>query len=322
MPNAPTTNLLPRGDLFGSVLATIAGTVWLAHSIFTPVAVMRNRGAYGILPVSALMPNGDVKRSPRSGYNRGDWKMSEGTYLTAEYGWEEVMDDGEADEYSSILDYQAVLAGRASIVLKLKEESRCAAICESITTFPQSGNTGLQVTNKWSSHSNATPQDDVQAGISGVRAQCGIVPDTLKINRSAWYDLWRCDNILQNIKYVVGADAPDYTDASARAQMAKLLGIKNILIADQLYNSAKDGQTEVLTEIWDKTKAFLCVTADSPDIARPTFGRTFFKAADGGLLTIEEYREDKVRAGVIRARQRVQNAAIMNTMAFLFTNIA
>lgn len=321
MPNK-ATSVLVRAELTGFLLEHPGTQNYIATEIMPVMSVPEKNGHFLKVPREAMLTLQKVARSPKGSYHRSDFAMEDDTWACKEYGHEEPMDDGEARMYRRHGQYDEVLAVRARAILLLQQEARMKTICHNTTTFTQSGNTGLAVTNEWDDNANATPIDDVQAGKAGIRARGGPTDNLkLQISWGTWGDLWRCDQILQNIKYVVGGTTPDQMDMAARATMAQQLGVKQIIVADAYYNSAVEGETPVIADIWTGEYAFLFNAPTGADINTPCFGRTMAWDEDGGLFTAEPYREDATRGDVIRVRQHVQEKTLLTEEAFLFSNI-
>lgn len=322
MPNRATTTGLPRADIQGSLMELPPTERYLALDIFSPFPVQKNRGSYGVIPREASRKRGNVNKAAGSGYNRGEWNFEDATYRCRKRGWEEVKDDEEAAEYADLFDYEVVLGGRCRQVVLTEQEIRCKDLIHNTTTFAQSGNTGLAVTNEWDDFEFADPIGDVQRGREGIRARSGFLPNTLQVAWQTWYDLWNCDQVKERRPVTILQDTPDPDDMAARRALATILGLKDILIGDQAYDSALEGQTTVIADIWSQEYAFLFYRDPNPrDIARPTLGRCHYNEKNGGLLSYFDYREEAIEGEVIRAKQCVGEALVVSECGFLFSNI-
>lgn len=322
MPNRATSTNIPRRDILGSMMKAAPTATFIAGSIFSPFPVMAERGSYGVIPIAALKSRAQVRREPKSGYNRSDWTFQDTTYRCRVFGHEELRDDNEASVYGDFFDYETMLAMRGRDILLREQEIRARDAIHNTTTFPQSGNTGLAVTNEWDDASNAVPVDDIQAGREGIRAQCGLLPNVLQIAWTTWFDLWRCNQVVDRIKYTVTPEVPLPGNAAARGALAAFLGLDEILVADQWYNSAIEGQTETVSEVWTNEYAFLFYrNPQTRDLQGPTLGRMFHYDANGGLLDVLMWRDERVESDVYRVKQCVQEKVEFSACGFLFSNI-
>lgn len=322
MPNKATSTAIPRRDLLGSLMKATPTSVFLAGQIFTAFPVPGETGTFGKIPIAALKSRADVKRNPKSGYNRTDWKFESDTYKCQVYGHEELRDDNEASIYRDWFDYESMLAMRGREIVLMEQEIRARALVHNTTTFPLSGNTGLTVSNQWDVAASATPTADIQAGREGIRTRCGLLPNVLQISWATWFDLWRCADVVDKIKYTVTPQIPLPGNVAARGALAALFGLEDILVADQFYNSAIEGQTEVITDVWTMEYAFLFHrNPQARDISVPTFGRLFHYDENGGMLDTLMWRDESVESDVYRVKQCVQEKIVYTEAGFLFGNI-
>lgn len=309
---ASTSTAIPRQDLAGSIMAT--KQVWspIALQIFVPFRVGNKAGGFGKVPLAALLHRASVARAASGAYNRSTWKFEDDSYACKEYGHEEIKDDSERKLYQSVLDYETVLANRGRGILVREQEARVQAIVHSSANFPLSGNTGKTVSNAWSDRANATPITDCADARAGVRARYGFDPDVIQIGKDRWDALWQNAQIRDNSKYVMQIEAPSADDAAAKAHMARMLGFRELLVGDMPYNSADEGQTASVSNIWIANRAFIFRRAETMDLADPCIGRTMYWEEDGGLMYAEEYRAEDRRSDVVRVRQHLQEKLLLD----------
>lgn len=322
MPNRATTTGLPRADIKGTLLEMPMPNRYLGLEIFTPFPVLKNRGSYGVIPREESAKRQDVKKSPGSGYNRIDFDFEDASYRCRKRGIELPVDDEEREEYAELIDFEVVLGDRGRTVVLTEQEIRCKDLIHNLTTFPLSGNTGYSLANEWDDAEFADPIGDIQRGREAIRARSGFLPNTLQIAWQTWYDLWACDQIKERRPNTILQDTPDPDDMAARRALASILGLKEILIGDQFYDSAKPGQTAIITDIWSQEYAFLFYRDPNPrDFARPTLGRCHHNDKNGGLLEFYDYSEEAIEGEVIRVKQCVGEAIVVAEVGFLFGNV-
>jgi hypothetical protein len=322
MPNRATTVSVPRTDLAGYLMETRPTQNYLTGLIFPAFTVPDKTGNIVRVPLEAMLTAQDVKRSKGAKYNRSEFDTEEDTYSCKEYGHEYPMDDGEARVYRKAGQYDRLIAERLRTIILVQQDIRAAALVHNTTTFPQSGNTGLGVTHEWDDQANAVPIDDINEGREGLRARGSPTNNlVLEVSYLTWYDLWNCDSIRDNMKYVVAVEKPDPSNAAARQVMARTLGVADVIIADAYYNSALQGATPVISDIWSREYAFLFQAPMGQDITEPCLGRTYSWEEDGGAFAVETYRDESARSDVMRARQVVQEKIINSNCGYLFSNI-
>lgn len=108
-------------------------------------------------------------------------------------------------------------------------------------------NTTLSGTAQFNDYSNSDPITKFRNGKVAIREACGAIADTAAMD-------W---NVLEVLKYhPMLLDALGYKYAKPGGlgveEIASALGLRKILVADVVYNSAKEGQSDNLDPVWGK----------------------------------------------------------------------
>lgn len=108
-------------------------------------------------------------------------------------------------------------------------------------------NQTLSGTSQFSDYDNSDPLGKFSVARAAVRAGCGKAPDT------AWMD-WATKNVLKFHPQLL--DLLGFKDnrpgGLTDQELAMALDVKRVLVADVSYNSAKEGQADVLASVWGK----------------------------------------------------------------------
>ena len=260
---------------------------------------------FPVLPKEALLSVPNTARAMRGNYNRGDWEYEMGYYATSENGWEEPLDDRERALLPSELDGGLIAVRRATGIILRAQEMRIASKVFNASNFAPHA-----VANEWDDHANATPIDDVNAGIMAVRKACGMIPNTLIVSFSTFLHLRRCAQVVELLKYTFpGAEINSMTPE----QMAMVLNVERLLVGGAVYNSAKKGQNADIADLWDSEYAMLTITSDSPDMTEPCIGRTFLWTRDSAEnAVVEQYREEPRRSDIYRCRHDTDESFLVS----------
>jgi hypothetical protein len=272
---------------------------------------------FGRIPIEALLQNPEVDRTPRGGYNRGDWKFEDDTFSTRERGWEEAIDEDEAAIQRRYFDVERIATIRARGIILRAAEIRAAAALFNATTF-----SAHPVTNEWDDLENAVPIDDVEASVRRVWAACGLWPNALIVDRLVFRNLRRCKQILDRIA-AHGAGSPiKATDVTA-AMLAEVFDLEEIIIAGSPKNTANPNKPVQIASIWSGEYAMTARVGRTEDLREPCVGRTIHWDGGGSQIggAIESYYSPEVRGDVIRCRHRVHEKIIYAESADLLSNI-
>jgi hypothetical protein len=333
MPTPKTGTTKYRPDLGAAIREFREGPqlAFIGLEVMPIFRTAKNSSTFPVIPKEALLKIEDTDRAPRGAYPRGDWEYERGYYTTTEKGWEEPVDDVEAELFGQEAPRQAELVAseRAWNIIMRSQEKRIADKIFNSTNFTAHG-----VGTEWDKYSaaSADPVSDVKDGIVAFKNQCGMAPDTLIINFETYHDIPRCAKVQDLLKYTYpGIDIPNMTSPI----LATLFGVPRVLVAGSIYDSAGKGQDATIADLWSSEYAMLCITAAGQDITAPCIGRTFLWTEDSPTNPIvETYREEQTRSDIIRVRHYVgeqliksfneAGAAVSNisaACAYLFDNI-
>ncbi|MCK5606424.1 hypothetical protein KAR91_31270 [Candidatus Pacearchaeota archaeon] len=321
MPRPAEGGTVFRPDLAAYVLDQFESPITqkIGLKIMPIYAVPKKTASYKVIPAEQLLKVTDVKRAPRSAYQRDDWTWEEGFYNCKGNGKEEPIDDEERAELDQqnpgLADEVATL--RAFNDITLNQEIRIAAKVQDAVAF-----TPHAVTNEWDDAANATPIDDVKDGVSAFRIQCGYGPDGLQINYTQYKNLTRCAQIINQLKYTF--PGIDISKISA-GQLAQLFDVPEVWIAGALYDAADKGQDRNITDIWSNEYASLLKLSKGRDIREVGFGRSFlWTASSPADPIVETYREEQISSDIIRVRHSVDERLIqsIDSSGNVMSNIA
>lgn len=278
---------------------------FIGGQVLRPRMVSKNAADVGKVPLKQLLQSRSTKRATGASYARDNWEFDKYTYAVNEFGKEEPLDDAQLAIFGDILDAERISADRAEDAVLNEFERDVATAVYNTTTWTGASLT-TAITNEWDDFTNAAPVNDVMSAINAVEIGSGLQANALVINRKVFRNLTQCNQIVDRIKYT---QTP--TVDMIRNALADLLGLKYILVAGGLKNTANEGQTAAISRIWSDEYAMVCRVAEGDDPRESCIGRTFIwdgdsyaAPGDGGRLAvlIEEYREESVRGTVYRAR--------------------
>ena len=314
MPTSVTSLATLRPDLAASfeafdLEAEKAG--YIARKVLPSVDVASQAGNFGKIPLEQLLQQRDTKRAPGSGYARGNFTFDDSTYSCEEHGAEEPIDDREAKMYAEYFDAEQIATQRAYNSVLANAEKRVAD-----TIFNTSTWTGASLTTDisalpWATLATAKPLTNVEAAVQKVYDGSGLWPNALVINKKVFRNLRNTPEVIDRIASSGAGDRNLASDVTLQ-MLAQAFDLDYIIVAGGSLNSAKEGQTASVGQIWSSTYAMVCRVATSSDFREPCIGRTFHWGADGSSIdgAIESYRDEVVRANIIRVRHDVDEVVL------------
>ncbi|MCX7429018.1 MAG: hypothetical protein NTW96_25750 [Planctomycetia bacterium] len=298
---------------------------FIGPRVLVPRVVGVQKADVGKVPIEALLQTRETLRAPKTAYSRGDFEFGKFEFATEDHGVEEVLDDRNVKIYADILDAELIHTQRAEDAVARKYEIDVAAAVYDTSVWTGAGLT-TALTNEWDDPDAATPIEDIEAARLKIINPSGLVPNALIVNRKQFFHLRRTDQIIDLIKYS-GKDDPKRITAS---MLAQAFDLDFVLVAGGIKNTANEAATASISEIWGDEYAMLARVATSQDPQEPCLGRTFIWSGDGPgapgsgeelAILVEEYREEKVRGSVIRARNDRDIVIMYKEAAHLLSNV-
>lgn len=320
MPNPSTSLATLRPDLGASLMEldlAASRMGFIGYQILRPLTVSVQAGTFGRIPIEELLRERPLDRAPGSTYNRDEWRFTEDSFATKERGLVGVLDDREVRMYASYFSAEQVTTERTRDQVIRAAEKRVADLLTNTATFVDDA-----AGTAWTTLATADPLADVDTRIQAIRTATGLTPNAIMMPYKAWRALRRTTQFREFL-HSSGAGESTLIGRVTRQQIADFFEIENVFIGDAQRNSAAQGQTAVLGEIWPATIVGVGRIATTDDIAEPCVGRTFDWRADGGMVegTIESYRDEDVRGEKIRVRHDVQEKLLVTECWELITGV-
>ncbi|MCP4639437.1 MAG: hypothetical protein GY851_03340 [bacterium] len=320
MPNYSGTHAAPRTEL-GVAMQEYIQTLdeFIGSKILAGLMVPRKTAYFPKVMREGFLRTAVVKRIARAGYNRDTFLVEDSSYACEERGLEGPLDDADREFYTR--EFDAEMNTVATITRRVVQDYEidvASAIFNSSTWTGSTLNTS--VSTEWSTVS-ADVIGDVAGAKESSRRLTGVEPDTLICSQVVWKNIKRNEGILERVQY-----ASEAGDAKMAGSIPGILGLPKILVGKGVYNSAKEGQTAVIADIWDDEYCMIAKTAnEGAQLTEPCVGRTFVWSGDapveaGGVI-VEQYRDERVRGDVFRSRMHSDELIFDASYAHLLDNI-
>ncbi len=136
-----------------------------------------------------------------------------------------------------------------STILMLEKEKGLADALASTAVMTQ--NVTLSGTGQFSDYSNSDVVSVINTAKAAIRTGCGAIADSVIMDYDVAQVLRYHPQLLDllGFKFAKPGGLED-------ADLAKALGVKNLIIPNAMYNSAKEGQADVLANVWGKNIIF------------------------------------------------------------------
>jgi hypothetical protein len=277
---------------------------------------------YPIIVRENFLKKNDDRVSDKSGYNRIDSTFDAGSYDCEDKGLEDVLSDKVQRRYGSFLDCERARTIITTHQVKLCREARVASLVMNTSIY-----TPHNATVSWATAASADPAADVESGILAL-TRIGIPRSmiTLICPRTDFNLLCATTAIKSQVQYTFGENNGIRPAVLESRHIAAILKIGQVLIPELSYDTASEGVTESLSQIWGSGKAMLAVLAPRADapLEMPAAWRTMLWVKDSPQYpVVERYRDEPVRAEVLRVRANTDEVATAeaNLLAYMIDTL-
>lgn len=189
---------------------------------------------------------------------------SSDTYLIEKHGLSDLVTEEDYANVEQPFDARADLTTDLTHKLWIEKEKALADSLGSTSVVTQ--NVTLSGTDQYSDPSNSDPIGDFKLAKATILGACGALPNLAVMS-------W---TVAETLRFhpaltVLVRGAKAIPGGLSDAELALALGVQRILVGIVSYNSAVEGQTDSLAQVWGKNITFLVAPA-RPGKAQVTFG--------------------------------------------------
>lgn len=246
---------------------------FIGPSLFPVVNVGKQSDLYYTIPKGAWLrkPTATL-RAPKTAPRRVEFSVSSDTYFAHNYALA-----GE-NAFEALANADDPIALRQRTTAKVVEDLMLdleLRIRNKVTSISNIGSgTLLTGSRKWDDYSNSDPVSDVQSGMAFVRAQTGVIVNTMLMDWDSYQTLRRHPVLLDMFKYTQGGLLND-------AELKEVFKIPNLLVSQGIYNAAVEGATNSIVNIWGNNCLLAYVDPTPASLRTVTFGLGFRWTPEG-----------------------------------------
>lgn len=197
-----------------------------------------------------------------------DYTVSQGTYSCFERAAEKQVPYELADNTDDPYDPKRDAVRHVMDLIFQDNEYALAQVLGNTSIMTQ--NVTLSGTSKWSDYTNSDPIGDIKTAVLTVHQNTGKWPNLVVLSKNVFMTLKFHPAIRQFIQYTLGGQV---TDDAFLAALANLFNVKQVIVGYAVYNSAVEGQTDVMSDIWSGN-AYVLYRAPVPTLMDATLGFT------------------------------------------------
>lgn len=258
-------------------------SMYIAREVFPIVQVTNQSDEYFVFDKASWLRNRSGKRAPGTRAPRGDYGITTASYLAvsdafAHPVFDEVRDNADAPLRPLVTGTEFV-----SDALELGMEVKVADLVSGSTNWSSASNPGT----KWDVDTSDA-WGDIDTAIDAVRQSIGMMPNTMALSYTVWKALRNHPDFLDRVKYTRTNGKVMATD------LAEWFGVEKVLIGGGIKDTAQEGATSSLTDIWGDM-LWVGYVSPAAAIERPSSGYCFLWKD----RQISTFREDQEKTTVV-----------------------
>jgi len=255
-----------------------------------------------------------IEDSRRTGVSRAN-RVNHGLVKTAfgplmEHSLEEAVEYEVRDTYPTPHDARVDATETVSENLDLGLEQEIAALLTNASATNISQVVTLSGTDQWSDYANSDPFSDIQLGIDTIKGSAMVTPNKFGLGYQAWAKLRHHPDLLGRLSVAS-------IRVLTKQLLADLIGVEEVVIGDALYNSADEGQADVMTYVWGK-HALLAYVIATPKIKGLSLGYTL-QVTDARY--VDRWDEPWVKSEFVRANDYYEPKLVAAEAAYLLKSV-
>jgi hypothetical protein len=247
----------------------------------------------------------------RSPPNQVEFTASEASASTLDYALDDSIPNEDIENATPEMDPVAHATLYTTNLIELDREVRVAGLVFNGSSYAAGNQATLSGTGQWSDYTNSNPVSAILTSLDTMLMR----PNVMVIGQAAWTVMRQHPKILSAL-YGPGGT----TGIATREQFAALLELDEIYIGQSFVNTAKKGQTPVLSRVWGKHAAFLY----REPLADTRRGTTFGVTAQFGTRIAGSFQDRDIgmRGGTrVRVGESVKELVTANDLGYFFQNV-
>ncbi len=273
---------------------------FIGHKVMPIFNTPKKSAGYFVIPLEYLLKVQSTRRAAQAAYPRGSWKFKGKDYNCQEDGWEEPIDDTEAENYNDYFDVEEVCSQRANDVIARNQEREVA---DAAGDESNAGSGIYKTVAPWSDYGASDPELDVAHMKRKAVLSTGLELTHLTMSELRFEQALRSKKLRETMQFTTPIQT--MPKEAKRKLLAMYLSVDDVWVGNAIVDQAPEESKTDITPIWSEDYVSLLRPSNGgKNLKEPCFGRRFVWTKDTPqLITMDDYYEHQTRSHIIRARQ-------------------
>lgn len=301
MPSISSTFVSP---LLTDVSVAYKNASYVADRLFPVVYVNKITGLYFVADKEAMRRPADARRAEYGRANRVVNTLAQASYTLEEKSLETPISDIVMANYDNPFD------PKKSATLLVTEKLAMDKEKDLVTTITGAGAPGIDASNGWSTITTDIV-GQIRTGRNSIQRNTGQKANVAVVSKTSLDSLMTNTAFIESVKFTTVVN-----EANLRTALAQWFDVETVIIGDSVENTAKEGQTDVMSYVWSDM-VVLAYVPSSAALETPAAGYTL-TLTDGRY--VDEWYEQENKTTVIRANDFYDSKIVDANAMYVITN--
>lgn len=243
-----------------------SNAAFIADTLFPVVKVEKESDLYAKYGLEMFNVY-ESRRANGGRSNEVDWTVGNDRYAAEQYSLSDIVTDRDKQNADKPITVEMDTVEFLDDAMSLGKEYRAAQIARNAANYISANTEALSGTSQWSDYTSSAPLTDIKTMKTAIWQASRKMPNLIELPAEVALTLANHPDIIDLRKYT---DPKLINDTGLPM---KLLGL-DVVIGGAGYNTANQGQTATLADVWGKD--VICAYSEkNPKLKSITYGMTF-----------------------------------------------
>jgi len=300
----PVKSKLHVDQLLSNISVRYSNNEFIAHKAFPAVNVKKDSDLYRVYDRNFRIP--ETSRANGAKAREHYFEVSNSSYVLEKHALVDFVSDSDVENYD-VSDLRADTTEELTdAIMRRKEKSFIDLFTKTSWSLTHSLSSALSWNNLTLT---ANPIADLDTAASVVLANSGQMPNYVILGRDSFVLAKNNSNVLDRVKY---------TSAEiSESMLASLFGVGELLVSNAQLDSAAEGLTSSVAQMWPK-HAFLGYKPPRASPKAPSAGYIFEKAK----APVKRWRVEERESEAIEVRKEYAIKIVSSLSGYLVAGVA
>lgn len=249
----------------------------------------------------------EARRSQGAPANQIDYNVTNAAYQLYKYSLKKLVTDDEKNNADQALRPEIDATEYLTDLIMLRREYEAAKTINTTTAWNAS--TSLAAANQFSANTTVSnPMPYFHTAAATLVKQSGKHPNVASFSYAVFNALVDHVSVVERVKYT--------SDVVTEKILSSLFNCGKVLVGKAIYNSAKEGATESMAEVWGDD-SFIAYVEPSPGLMKASALYCLTQQAYGNPYKVKKWYDDDLEGTFVEVTTKFTHKVVSNLCGYL-----